>query len=126
MKKKKPCLKTKSNKLKSSTTKMSSETESESKSKSKASKDKPRRTRAQRRRQRGPFDALNVFRGTTPEDNHGPYLSQFLLIGTPGVDGSGALSDGMVQYGAVRIDQRARAAMSRTDYMMDWDACISL
>lgn len=69
-----------------------------------------------------PMDKL--FRGVTPGEQEGPYLSQFLLIGNTGVnaaDAAHALTDGMVAYGALRVDQRVRAAPPGQDYMTDWN-----
>lgn len=80
----------------------------------------------ERRRLRGPFFPQTVFRGVTLGDNVGPYISQFLLMGTPGADGVSLLSEGFVQYGAVRIDQRVRVALPRVDYMTSWKPYIDV
>lgn len=59
---------------------------------------------------RGPKDATgnvtaqNIFRGSTPGDLVGPYVSQFLLRPVP--------------YGTLRINQRQRTAITGQDYMM--------
>jgi hypothetical protein len=53
----------------------------------------------------------------------GPYLSQFLLIGNVGINGSDAahaLADGMIADGAIRIDQRVRVATPGADHLTDW------
>ena len=68
-----------------------------------------------------------AFRGSSPGVEVGPYLSQFLLIGTQsdrfagsGDDGELIPSDGKIVYGAQRIDQKvARAA--EVDFMTIWD-----
>lgn len=56
-----------------------------------------------------------LFRGVGPGEQEGPYLSQFLLIGNTGVnaaDNAHTIADGMVAYGALRVDQRVRVAPS--------------
>jgi len=102
---------------------------------------------ANRRRARwadgAPLDAGSVFRGSSPGAMTGPYLSQFLLIGSGG-DGGAAPEDnakdvrylcpvpapdpgkpggargGYIAYGAQRIDQRISAAAPGLDHMTDW------
>lgn len=60
------------------------------------------------------LDSQTVFRGSSPGVEKGPYLSQFMLIGT------GNPEDGFIDYGAQRIDQRVNEAENYDDYMMDW------
>ncbi len=75
------------------------------------------------------FTAANLFRGLTPGDLTGPYLSQFLLIGNDGVNGFDAASsaaDGLVAYGALRADQRVRYAKPSLDYMTTWEEWYSV
>lgn len=74
----------------------------------------------QTRRLRRSFSTRNAFRGVTRGDDIGPYISQFLLMGTAGVNNDTPLSTGYVQYGALRIDQRVRIATPRIDYMTSW------
>lgn len=73
-----------------------------------------------------------VFRGQTDGDLKGPYISQFLLIGNEGigaVPGSTAgkpkfvnrVSEGFLQYGSIRIDQKVRIATPGVDYMTHWN-----
>lgn len=63
----------------------------------------------------------NAFRGITEGDDIGPYLSQFLLIGNTGIgDNDLKVTDGMITYGAITIDQRVRVAAER-DYMQKWE-----
>jgi hypothetical protein len=65
-----------------------------------------------------------LFRGVTPGEQVGPYLSQFLLLGNTGInsgDTAHVLADGMIRYGAVRIDQRVRVATPNQDYMQSWN-----
>ncbi len=71
-----------------------------------------------------PVPMGKLFRGVTPGEQAGPYLSQFLLIGNTGInagDTAHALSDGMIAYGAVRVDQRVRVATPNHDYLTDWN-----
>ena len=82
-------------------------------------------TDAEASRKRKPFTAQTAFRGITPGDEIGPYISQFLLMGTGGIN-SGKdnrerkPADGLVSYGAVSIDQRVRKAKPYVDYMTRW------
>ncbi|MEM1230534.1 MAG: vanadium-dependent haloperoxidase [Pseudomonadota bacterium] len=73
-------------------------------------------------RHRGPLNLQTAFRGIAPGDDVGPYLSQFLLVGNPAINGndSGSADEGRIAYGAVTIDQRVRVATPR-DYMTNWD-----
>lgn len=67
-----------------------------------------------------PLDQL--FRGSTPGNDVGPYLSQFLLVGNRGVNGNdavGEITDGYISYGSIRIDQRVRQAVAR-NYLVDF------
>lgn len=82
-------------------------------------------TDAEASRKRGPFIPQTAFRGITPGDNVGPYISQFMLAGTGGINGGGDRDErkpdaGYVSYGAVTIDQRVRVAQPGTDYMQNW------
>ncbi len=64
-----------------------------------------------------------IFRGHTPGDRKGPYLSQFLLMGDGHLGGSSTLraEDGILQYGSISIDMRVRAATPCRDYMTHWN-----
>lgn len=77
-------------------------------------------------RLRGPFNLQTVFRGITPGDNVGPYLSQFLLVGNQGIDNIHQFSDGFIQYGAIRVEQRVRVATPGKDFMTTWEAWIDV
>lgn len=68
-----------------------------------------------------PVSLERLFRGVTPGEQVGPYLSQFLLIGNTGIDGAQLISDGMIAYGAIRADQRVRVATPERDYMQNWN-----
>ncbi len=68
-----------------------------------------------------------IFRGIAPGDEVGPYLSQFLLIGNGGLDmGKVGLSDGYVNYGAIRIDQRVRIAAPCRDFMTTFESWVDV
>lgn len=80
-------------------------------------------TDAARARRRGKLDIQNAFRGTSVGDNVGPYISQFLLLGTPELGDErnpNNLLDGNISYGAMRFDNRVRIASER-DYMTTWN-----
>lgn len=79
----------------------------------------PRVTDAEKGRLRGPFTADNLFRGITPGDDVGPYISQFLLVGSKGIANGNDRNEGYIQYGGHRIDQRVRF-VQRRDYMTTW------
>ena len=75
-----------------------------------------------------------IFRGSSPGVEVGPYLSQFLLIGTESnrfpSDGnyrerSTNPSKGKIVYGAQRIDQRV-AKVAEVDFMTAWDEWLSV
>lgn len=83
-------------------------------------------TSAERSRLRSPFSRQTVFRGVTPGDEVGPYLSQFLLIGNTGLQNAQAIEDGLIQYGSIRIDQRVRVATPERDYMTTWEAWLDV
>lgn len=80
----------------------------------------------ERKRRRGKFTVQTVFRGITPGDDVGPYLSQFLLVGTSGLGEANIQSDGFIRYGAMRMDQRVRVAEPGRDYMTTWRAFIDV
>ena len=74
-------------------------------------------------RKRGQLNGQNAFRGITPGDEIGPYISQFLLAGNRGINGNDMERDrskGLVTYGAISIDQRVRFAMPCDDHMTSW------
>ena len=94
-------------------------------------------TDEERKRHRGVPDEQQLFRGITPGERVGPYLSQFLLIGLPSLDGDCAnivptpnpifgIDAGLVAYGALRIDQRTRVASPCKDYMTTVEAWIDV
>ncbi|KFA91412.1 vanadium-dependent haloperoxidase [Archangium violaceum] len=67
-----------------------------------------------------------VFRGITPGEQQGPYLSQFLLVGNEHLGRKGSKphvrTDGYIQYGSIRIDQRVRVARPGKDYLTTFEA----
>ena len=84
---------------------------------------------AEQQRRRGPFNLQNVFRGITPGDDVGPYISQFLLIGNQSLGAPNATEpspDGLIRYGSIRIDQKVRVAEFRKDYMTTWEAWVDV
>ncbi|MEM7208792.1 MAG: vanadium-dependent haloperoxidase [Pseudomonadota bacterium] len=60
-----------------------------------------------------------VFRGSSPGVGVGPYVSQFLLIGNPSVAGDGSVTDGVVRYGPLQVNQRVPVALEGADFMTD-------
>jgi len=73
------------------------------------------------KRKRGEITGQNAFRGITPGDNIGPYISQFLLAGNEGLGAIHGRSDGYIAYGSIRVDQRVRYATPCDDHMTNWD-----
>jgi len=77
---------------------------------------------------RGKVTKQNLFRGEGTGVHDGHLLSQFLLVGTPditvskkGAQAKGINSDpeGLIEFGAQRIDQRVRAALPGLDFMQN-------
>lgn len=83
-----------------------------------------------RHRQRGPASRQTVFRGLTPGDSIGPYLSQFLLVGNRRLDdqssGGSLPKDGRLHFGAISIDQRVRHATPGDDHMTEWEEWLDI
>ena len=75
------------------------------------------------------LSAQNVFRGSSKGVDFGPYLSQFMLIGSrsleQGKEEFGPLS-GYINYGAQRIDQRVPVAQAGVNYMTDLESWIKV
>ena len=62
-----------------------------------------------------------AFRGSGPGADKGPYLSQFMLIGS--TDKAGNMpEDGKITYGAQTVDQRVLEAETGDDHMTDWQS----
>ena len=75
------------------------------------------------RRKRNQLTPNKLFRGITFGDDIGPYISQFLLAGTTGIDSNNKQrtpDKGMISYGAISIDQRVRIAEEKENYMTKW------
>jgi hypothetical protein len=63
-----------------------------------------------------------LFRGFTPGDLAGPYVSQFLLKGTIDSVLNPLPNDGgFIRYGTLRIHQRQKTAAAGVDYLTDFD-----
>ena len=69
----------------------------------------------------GKVNRQRVFRGSSPGVAVGPYLSQFMLIGTKDQPEIDDVTDGRIQYGSLRIDQRVPVAPAGVDYMETWE-----
>ncbi len=68
----------------------------------------------------GDVNAQVLFRGSSPGVEIGPYLSQFMLLGTTDQTGTASITDGKITYGALQVDQRVPVALPAVDYMTDW------
>lgn len=71
----------------------------------------------------GKVTPATLFRGLTPGDLAGPYVSQFLLKGNKDKALGLSEDDGFIEYGTLKIDQRQRTAVSGVDYLTnfkDW------
>ena len=66
----------------------------------------------------GVLDRQTGFRGSSPGVDNGPYVSQFLWVGS-GND-CHDIEDGFISYGPQMIDQRVRIAEKKDDYMQTW------
>jgi len=76
-------------------------------------------TRPERTRRRPALTPATAFRGIAEGDEVGPYLSQFLLVGSTGLRGTRDVADGYIQYGSQTISQRVQEATDR-NYMTGW------
>ena len=99
-----------------------------------------RRRRAARRLDHGPdfpiddppddaaFDPLLAFRGSGPGAKRGPYVSQFMLLGTSrSPDASGVdITDSAIEYGTQVIDQKVRRFAEHQDHMLHWNAAVDV
>lgn len=83
-------------------------------------------TAEERSRLRIGLKPQTFFRGITPGDEIGPYISQFLLAGNKGLNGNcesnegRTAADGYINYGSISVDQRVRYAKLGKDYMNQW------
>ena len=69
----------------------------------------------------GNITAQTAFRGSSSGVEHGPYLSQFMLLGNKSVAGDGSVTDGIIRYGALSVDQRVPVANAGFDFMTVWN-----
>ena len=70
------------------------------------------------------LNPANAFRGITPGDEIGPYLSQFLIAGNRGINGNDndrSPRNGLISYGGLTIIQQVRTAEPGLDYMTTWN-----
>jgi hypothetical protein len=87
----------------------------------------------------GKLTPQTIFRGSTIGAQTGPYISQFMLIGTTSIAGSGGgaasypakdasfdLQDGYISYGSLTIDQRTITHKNCLDYMTDWQSWLDV
>ena len=89
----------------------------------------PRLERRQRQLQSGQdtLDKQTIFRGATTGDIVGPYLSQFLLIGTPGPENlPDNIINGLIQYGSLKVDQKTISALKGLDHMTTWNVFLDV
>ena len=74
----------------------------------------------------------NLFRGQTPGEDVGPYLSQFLLLGNNSLEQRGEENPartptaGFIGYGALGIQQKVRIATPEKDYLTVWEPYIDV
>ena len=91
---------------------------------------------AELQRRRSLDSVHQTFRGVTPGERVGPYLSQFMLLGDNALGGRLANgdpdltnrvpTDGFVRYGAIGIQQKVRVATPCKDYMTCWEQYIDV
>ena len=81
---------------------------------------RPRKTNAD-----GKITEQTAFRGSSPGVDIGPYLSQFMLIGTVDQPNKSKVADGRITYGALTIDQRVPVA-KKVNYMTDFDTWLKV
>ncbi|MGP1375856.1 MAG: vanadium-dependent haloperoxidase [Almyronema sp.] len=82
---------------------------------------RPRKVNAE-----GKLDFGNLFRGSSPGVEVGPYLSQFLMIGNSDRNRGGTVAEGKITYGVLQIDQRVPVAKPAKDYMTDMPAYVQV
>ena len=69
----------------------------------------------------GQLEVGTLFRGSTEGSKVGPYLSQFLLLGTRNRQGeTDNIEKGIITYGAQTIDQRVAENTAGHDFMQTW------
>eukprot|EP00171_Calliarthron_tuberculosum_P019161 IDg19161t1 len=84
-------------------------------------------TDAHRARRRSTVRPSNIFRGAAPGTTEGPYLSQFLLVGTTKLRRTDAdVASGVVRWGAQSIVQKVSKATAGKDYMTDFNSFLDV
>lgn len=88
-----------------------------------------------------PLSSADLFRGSVPGAKQGPFISQFMLLGSEGRNGHGYSSgscwpaepqtkhnaeDGFIIYGAQAIDQRVYPQTTDLDYMTSWPSWLDV
>lgn len=72
-------------------------------------------------KQNGVVTPATLFRGNTPGDLVGPYVSQFLLMGNADKDLGLTEKSGFITYGTQKIDQRQKTAIAGKDYLTQFE-----
>lgn len=62
----------------------------------------------------------SLFRGSTRGAKQGPYISQFMLLGSDGRGNGDRPEDGRLRFGTNTIDQRVNHTQAGVDYMQSW------
>lgn len=78
------------------------------------------------RRRRTLESVDQLFRGVTPGERIGPYLSQFMLLGDTALGDGRKPTDGFIRYGAIGIQQKVRVAERGEDFMTCWEQFIDV
>ncbi len=73
-------------------------------------------------KQGGAVTPGTLFRGFTPGDLTGPYVSHFLLAGNADAALGLGPQDGFIKYGTLLIDQRQKTAQAGVDYLTRYEA----
>lgn len=81
---------------------------------------------AQRRRTLAGAAPGELFRGLTPGDRTGPWLSQLLVAGAAPLGERGASPEGRGSFGALRLDRRVRVAEPGRDHGTSWTYWLDL
>ena len=78
----------------------------------------------------GAFVRKYVFRGSGPGVKAGPYISQFMVLGTQlqkeATDGLDVYSNASIRYGSQEIDQKVSFFPEAVDYMLHWNAYLDV
>ncbi|MEO1092971.1 MAG: hypothetical protein AAFX81_20315 [Pseudomonadota bacterium] len=87
-----------------------------------ADKDETDPNKRERRRFGVAPTPANLYRGVAFGDDQGPFLSQFMVIGTDNGDRASAA----IRYGNQRIEQKVRVAHPGVDYMTAWQSWLDV